>query len=1040
MDDINKEFNHDFNNEAKLTDEHIRLQNKYTKLYGPRTVVLTQNGKFYEAYAYEEGKELLTLVSKCLNYSLVKRNNKLPPGPSNCYFCGFQIIFLEKCLELLINEGFTVIIFEQYQTKPDVFERKFQGVYSRGTYISNSKTFSSNYTLIVYIEEVKQRHFRHLLALGITIIDVNTGKLIVHEFCSSKEDERFGLDELIRIIQSYNPAEMIFYLNPVDTTDIINSGKTVESIKQYLDLKNYNHEFYIYTASGQSKDNNHSHDPFGLLTPAMFKLEAQNEYLSQIFDLKHLSRHVKIYRKMSPIEIIDLEQKPCALISLLISLKFISNHNPILVKRLELPSIYEHSKHLILGNNAIQQLNVIDSNGLETQQKKKESLLQILDKTCTNMGKRFLRQSLINPLSRNNREVIQKRYDIIEELHKDQLYESLQINLQGMYDIEKLHRKMATQTMTPYDFYTLDLSYKAFNQIYQTLKDKKKISQVLKLLNEETIQNFKEFSAQYTKIINFEEAQKYNNFEDIKSSIFYEGHYQEIDQIEDTIKSFNKCSQQLVKYFSGLISKNSKAVKGKVIDLSFDDQGYYFETTKTRYETLKKSLKTEPQSIELKGCQFTLDTSSIDKIKSNSKTKVRFSNKAFTKLGNKVISCLYKLSGLTRTYFIDTISQLYNKYSIMLYKLSNIIAELDFLVSGAQVAHSYSYCKPTLVEDETSSIVVQKLRHPIVERLCVENEFVPNDVNLRAGGILLFGPNSGGKSIYMKSIGLAIIMAQIGYYVPATQFSYSPYTAIYARITGNDNMFKGESSFDLEMIELNSIITRTNLSNQAKTTLVIGDEICRGTEGSSGICLVGSALVHLSESYCSFIFASHLHKLTEMEEIKSLPNLKFCHFSVERSLDQHDCLIYTRKLCEGSGPSVYGIEIAKYRINHPQFISRAESFRQKYINDQNLSSIPVKKSKYNSHLLLTCCAICYYKPNYDRDKELETHHINFQRDCDSCGKIKDKPHLFKNNLYNLVVLCHKCHERVHQNFIKIDGYHDTSIGPLLKYKIDYFKF
>lgn len=296
----------------------------------------------------------------------------------------------------------------------------------------------------------------------------------------------------------------------------------------------------------------------------------------------------------------------------------------------------------------------------------------------------------------------------------------------------------------------------------------------------------------------------------------------------------------------------------------------------------------------------------------------------------------------------------------------------------------------------------------------------------------MFSNNWAGKSTCMKSVGIAIILAQIGYYVPATEFNYEPYMALYARITGNDNIFKGLSSFALEMTELDAILMRTE--KQGSNTLVIGDEVCKGTEDISGRAIVASALVSLSECDSTFIFSSHLHDIQNIDEVKSLNNLRVYHLRTEYD-EENDCIIFDRKLMPGSGPSVYGLLVARYLVKNPKFINRAEIIKKRLTNDISVNLIP-KKSNYNKDLLVKQCMICRYIPTTEYHKELESHHIHFQKNCWTDGKIKEKPYLSKNKLYNLVVLCRKCHNKVHQGEIIINGYTDTTIGPLLDYNMD----
>jgi DNA mismatch repair protein MutS len=145
-----------------------------------------------------------------------------------------------------------------------------------------------------------------------------------------------------------------------------------------------------------------------------------------------------------------------------------------------------------------------------------------------------------------------------------------------------------------------------------------------------------------------------------------------------------------------------------------------------------------------------------------------------------------------------------------------------------------------------------------------------------------------------------------------------------------------------------------------------------------------------------------------------------------------DKLIFDRILTPGSGPRVYGLTVAKHMIKSNQVVERAEIIRKRLMKEDDLNiNIPVKKSKYNRKLVVKQCSICRYRPTKDHHRELETHHINFQSDCDSDGRINRQKHLTKNELYNLVVLCRKCHTDVHHDKISIDGYILTSEGPEL---------
>jgi DNA mismatch repair protein MutS len=246
----------------------------------------------------------------------------------------------------------------------------------------------------------------------------------------------------------------------------------------------------------------------------------------------------------------------------------------------------------------------------------------------------------------------------------------------------------------------------------------------------------------------------------------------------------------------------------------------------------------------------------------------------------------------------------------------------------------------------------------------------------------------------MKAVGLSIVMAQSGLYVPAEKFEYKPYEMLMTRITGNDDILKGLSSFAIEMIELQNIIKRAN-----DNTLIIGDEICRSTEVISANSIVASAVMMLSKKKSSFIFATHLHELVKLDEIKSLENVKPYHLSVIYN-ETDDTIIYERELKEGNGNPIYGIEVAKYIIKDKEFIENAQKIKNKLLNETN-NVLTNKKSRYNGKLYMDKCYLCGSNEN------LETHHLIEQKEFKEGNKSK-------NNLGNLIVICNECHKNIHK--------------------------
>ena len=217
-------------------------------------------------------------------------------------------------------------------------------------------------------------------------------------------------------------------------------------------------------------------------------------------------------------------------------------------------------------------------------------------------------------------------------------------------------------------------------------------------------------------------------------------------------------------------------------------------------------------------------------------------------------------------------------------------------------------------------------------------------------------------------------------------------------------------------------------------TLVIGDEVCRGTEHISGNALVASTIVSLSECEATFIFATHLHELVHIDCIKNLKNVKAYHLSVDFD-PKTDSLIYDRKIKDGSGDKVYGILVAKYIIQNKKFIDLTLKIKNELTSTFD-SMISGKTSRYNSNKYVYKCEICL-KNDVNGDKlPLETHHINFQKDCEKGknGKVltEGKEHILKNSSSNLIVICDDCHNKIHHDELEIEGIIMTSKGKQIK--------
>ncbi len=987
---------------SNILEEYLLYHDTYLNKYGKKTLVLMQVGSFYECYGIIKNKEEswrgpnLSNISEILNIVCTRKDKSINEiSEKNPYMLGFPTVASTKFINILMEAGYTIIMVDQV-TPPPKPKREVTNIYSPGTYIEGQQKPDTNYMVCIYLEEEIQKNSQSLLCSGMCGVDLTTGKVVINEVHSNSGDDKIALDETIRFINSLNPKELIIYHKSKN-----NKVYNEDFIKSYLELDN---KYFHYKNIIDSK---------------YYKLTYQNEFLRKIY---------KNTGQITPIEYLDLDKFIYATLSFILLLDFSYDHNEKIIFNLEKPEYYSDSKHLILGNNAIFQLNIVSSDMYEYNNNKFKSLFDVVNNTSTAMGRRLLKDRLLYPLISSKD--IQFDYDLTEKLIENDLYVELEKNLREISDLERLDRKISLGMIQPYEFYEFIMSFKQTIQIIDRLKKEYKVTKKDKDLIEKIIPNkeqydsINKFMKETERLFNFEELKK-QNLSDVTSNFFNDNIYNEIDELIIKLSVSNDFMSKLCKVLSNYIDDKKKSTKfnkdDKISIKKNDRDGHYLCLTKLRCDILTKKLETLKE-IDVEG--YKLDPKKLVFKEQNSTVKIFFPD--LEKKSDEIEELKNKLNKIVKTKFTEIQNELYTKFRATFRLVSNFISHIDFIKSNAKTSKLYNYAKPKIQSEIESFISCKNLRHPIIERI-IDYEYVPHDFHLGnkdLKGMLIFGINSSGKSSLMKSAGLSIVMAQAGLFVPASEFTFCPYHSLYTRITGNDNLFKGLSSFALEMVELKAILKRAN-----PNTLVIGDEVCRGTEHISGNAIVATTIINLAKSNSSFIFATHLHELAQMDRIKKLEKVKPYHLSI--SYDPvKDEIIYDRKLKEGSGDNIYGITVARHIIHDKEFIDMALDIKNELLETHN-SMISGKTSRYNSDVLIYQCQLCGEKEKVGKISNLETHHINYQKDCEN-GFVKTKQHIRKNDKSNLVVLCNDCHDDLHADKVKITGTTMSSSGKKIK--------
>lgn len=706
-------------------------------------------------------------------------------------------------------------------------------------------------------------------------------------------------------------------------------------------------------------------------------------------------------------------------ISYILLLQFCYQHSPNLIKNIKMPDTtwIDSNYHLILTHNTIKQLHISHEHGLGYKRSRKiRSLFDVLNFTLTKVGQRFLQERLFNPLL--NPEQINLSYNMIEDMLKiPNLHNSLIQTLKGIPDIDISQRKLVTGTIKPKELYTLYNSYVKVVELYQLVLNSGSKSLPQVLLDNDKIEEFNNFLTDINdlfvidllkecKVVKDDEKETVMEFDQIPIRL---GTSSSVNELHTTVIDYEEHLTQICQHLNDIIGKTGKLdyrIYGKT---KKSDKVVGFGIVIT--EAKSKKLKTDLRKIDQELCGV------ISFVKTRSKNEFDISS--------TIIDSLTAELTIAKSQLRKDIYDVYSKFIAKCHKfsfydsVSNMIATLDFIQSGCSSAAKYKYYKPRIVpvdKDESSFLDIKGLRHPVIERI-INHPYITNDISLgytnSKRGLLLYGGNKTGKTSLARAVGLAIVMAQAGLYT-ACQLSYRPFCNIFTRITGEDNMMNGESSFAVEGYELN--IFDKGATNKS---LVLGDELCKGTDIKSGMAITLEALERLLDKSSCFIFATHMHELLKTEDFAKIgADINVSHLDMYCD-EESGQLIIKRNMMPGEGSTMYGIEIAKSLGFDDEFIQGALDKRRRIVGDNEFLS--TNSSRYNKTIYKDRCILCGSK------EHLHVHHIVEQYKADEQGYIGT---MHKNVASNLMVICEKCHQIIHSNNIEFNSV-ETAEGSAL---------
>ena len=1014
-----------------LIKEYFTLTDRYTAEYGPNTVVLLQVGAFFEVYgqiitpvaggATAAGAGVTCSGSRIDDFCSICELAKAHKTPG-FVMAGFRDYGLDKYLKKIQEAGYTAVVYVQ-DKNPQV--RVLQGIYSPGTFFSTdiaagggggsggsggaSASALSNNIACIWIEKMPRNG---TLIMGMTNIDIYTGRSTIFETENKDTHNPTTYDEVERFVSSYGPSEVIIIsnLSTREVEDIIHytniQAKMIHRVSSVVDAPAPGSGFGPGAAKALR------------CTKQIYQMEVLNTFFPDGL-AKSLEQSFMNYEYATQ--------------SLVFLLNFIYEHNPNLVSKIQEPVFENMSERLVLANHSLRQLNIIDDGnsggGVGGGGGRLSSVLSLLNHTITPMGSRAYKYALLHPtFCAVDLEMDYAITDHILSASHDDI--SLRERLSNMKDIEKLHRHIILRKITPYHIFVLFHNIRHIRELYTLCLTDALLNGYLSErwnIRDDIVGKSTLLLDLFEKTLNIELCV---NITDtlFETNIIKRGISTELDKLTDDYLRTQKSLDAVQQTLNELIHAGERPTGGTgtstatATDLDYvkihetDKMGISLQATKRRTKLLEDRIKKLPSGGKViminilpntgggGGSTYAFDTSALTYPTASGSNNTIHSQQIY-ELCATVVSLRVKISDMVSLIyyrFIDSLHEYYHDFDNM----TAFVSAVDMIQNRCYVARKYRYCRPVIDDGSSSPSFVRAsgLRHGLIERINEEECYVTNDVELGGSGMLLYGTNAVGKTSLIRALGVAVIMAQAGFYVPASSFVYRPYRSIMTRILGNDNLFKGLSTFVVEMSELRVILRMADTH-----TLVLGDELCSGTEMDSAISIFVAGLQHLYRTGASFIFATHLHEIAGYSEIREMsPRLRLAHMRVFYDKTR-DTLVYDRKLQDGAGESMYGLEVCKSLHLPDDFLENANTIRVKYRGVSTKTPTAsilddATPSRYNAAKLRRLCELC------EKARGTEIHHLQHQVCADEDNFIG---HMHKNHPANLASLCEECHLEIH---------------------------
>ena len=769
----------------------------------PDTILMFRLGDFYEMF-FDDAKIASAELELVLTGKDCGQEERAP-------MCGVPFHSVDSYIARLVAKGYKIAICEQLEDPAlakGIVKRDVTRVITPGTVIESTMLDESKNNFLASVCVVNKK-------IGLCFADISTGCVYATQF-ESKNSQRRIINELGRFV----PAELIMNSDVLKLTDVTDFVR------------------------------NRLHSACEILDEECFDLSKASASLIRLFDVSSLA----------DISLGGADAAVCAAGAALDYLKSVQKSELNNIKNIE---YYGESSFMRLDVSTMRNLEITET---MRNREKRGSLLWVLDKTKTSMGKRMLRSWLEQPLL--NIAKITKRHNAVSELvDNPDLRDDIVSLLSGCQDMERLITRIAYSTANARELKALSATLLRLPQIKSILSGCS--SSMLGEINS-GISPLEDIAELIETAITDEPP-----FSIREGGMIREGFNEELASLRNIVNNGKG-------YIADIQLREQEKTGIKKLKIGYNRVfGYYIEVSNSFKELVPE---TYIRKQTLANCE-------------------RYITQELKELESKVLGAQERIVRLEFEVF-DSVRKKTAEKLFEIQNTASAVASLDVLCSYARAASENNYCRPEMTAG--TDIKITDGRHPVVEKMS-DLPFVPNDTVLNCGSdrcTIITGPNMAGKSTYMRQVAIIVLMAQIGSFVPAASAKIGIVDKIFTRVGASDDLAAGQSTFMLEMTEVADI-----LKNATRSSLIVFDEIGRGTSTYDGMSIARAVLEYTADKKkigAKTLFATHYHELTELEN--TVDGVKNFNTSVKK---RGDDITFLRRIVCGPADGSYGVEVAK---------------------------------------------------------------------------------------------------------------------------------